>query len=254
MRPKAILTGLVSPIVLAEAEAHPTGAVASDIRACDCLEIRYDLFSSQDEWSSLSARVARLHPQVLRLGTIRLQRDGGNFDNGMASMRFPLWSYLLEAPVGLHFIDLELECARDYALLRSQAVLSGTRILLSQHHFDGIPPIGELESFVHEALRLEAPGFKISCMSHCKGDTAPLYEFTRKHSAQFEWFAAFAMGAEGQASRLYSLSCGANLTYGAIGEVLAPGQIQVGLMRRLLQDMDHWKDENEVRGLLREPA
>lgn len=254
MRPNSLLAGLISPQVLAAAELDPSGPVAAEIRACDCLEIRYDLFDADAPWPGLAARVANLHPGALRLGTIRLRRDGGSFDDSMASMRLPLWGDLLEARVGLHWVDLELECARDFEALKALTAARGTRVLLSQHHFDGIPPAGELMSFAKECRHLGAPGFKIACMSHCVGDTAGLYEFIRKQSKHFELFSAFAMGATGQASRVFSLACGANLTYGAIGAVLAPGQIQVGAMRRLLADLRFCKDEASVARRLEEPA
>lgn len=246
MRHKNLLTGLISPQVLAAAEANPAGPVAAEVRSCGCLEIRYDLFPAAENWTSLAARVARLHPEALRLATIRLQRDGGAFDDSMASMRLPLWGTLLEAEVAPHWVDLELECVHEFEALRSLTAPRGCEVLLSQHHFDGIPPEGELLSFAQQCRHLGAPGFKISCMSHVHGDTERLYAFIRKEARHFELFAAFAMGATGQASRIFSLACGANLTYGAIGEALAPGQIQVGVMRRLLADLDLFHCESDV--------
>lgn len=246
MNDSKILAGLISPSVLAEAESDSSGSVLADIRACDCLEIRYDLFDSSTDWSQLAARVEHLHPTALLLGTIRLQRDGGNFDNSMASMRLPIWGRILDGEKVPHWLDLELECVRDFEALQGLSAVCGTRVLLSQHHFDGIPPEGELNSFAQQCRHLGAPGFKIACMSHRQGDTARLYSFIRKQAAHFELFSAFAMGATGRASRVYSLACGANLTYGAIGEALAPGQIQVMPMRRLLDDLKLCHEEADV--------
>jgi 3-dehydroquinate dehydratase I len=249
MRPNSVLVGLLSPQVLSIVENDPNCIVAQELQSCDCVEIRYDLFP-EEQWSELAARTRRVHPNALRLATIRLQRDGGNFSNEQATMRLPLWGEILEAPVGVHWLDLELECARDYTALAALAQASHARILLSQHHFDGIPLEGELVSFAQQCRRLGAPGFKIACMSHSLGDTAGLYAFTRKQANHFELFSAFAMGATGQASRIYSLACGANVTYGAIGEVLAPGQIQVKTMRRLMDALSQCSDEAAVTRLL----
>jgi len=250
MRHKKFLTGLVTPQVLSAAESDPNGSVLKELRTCGCLEIRYDLFTATEDWALLAERVERLHPAALRLATVRLRRDGGAFDDSRASMRLPLWGALCEAATPPHWFDLELECVSDFEALRALAAGCGARVLLSQHHFDGIPAEGELASFAQQCRQLGAAGFKIACMSHVTGDTAGLYSFIRKEAPHFELFSAFAMGSTGQVSRIWSLACGANLTYGAIGEVQAPGQIQVGEMHRIIERLDSFEDEGEVMRLL----
>ena len=63
-------------------------------------------------------------------------------------------------------------------------------------------------------------------------------------------FAAFGMGETGKVSRLWSLNQGANLTYGSIGHSEAPGQIEVSIMRRALDQAENMHSEMEILAFL----
>ena len=72
------LVGLLDPEVLSAIEADGMHPVFLDIEACNALEIRYDFFEPA-EWPKLSARVRKVAPHAMQIGTIRLVRDGGKF-------------------------------------------------------------------------------------------------------------------------------------------------------------------------------
>jgi 3-dehydroquinate dehydratase-1 len=210
-QPKFI-AGLISPEVLQNAERNHFGAEAIAIKKCHILEIRYDLFKNIDEWENLSRRVSELNPKALRLGTIRLKKDGGAFENEKATEREALF-----AGKNLNWIDVE----------RGINFSPSIKIIRSWHLFDRVPNERELNEFADECLSLKADGCKVAAMAHTKSDAEPLYDFAKKYGKNFELFAAFAMGEEGKESRIRSLKEGANLTYASIGEALAPGQFMV---------------------------
>lgn len=249
-----ILTGLVSASVLSEAEAFPTGKIAQGLQLCNALEIRYDLFPLQSEWPLLAQRVHVLNPAAFLLGTIRLRRDGGSIEDSLESMRLPMWGEILEARIVPHWLDLEQDCLSEFEALHAFALVRGTKILLSQHNFSTIPTIAELSGFVNDCKRVGANGFKVAAMSHVEGDCEELYRFTKEHAFEFEWFAAFGMGNTGRASRLWSLTCGANLTYGAIGDSFVAGQISVFWMQKLLNRLPGTPDESTLTELLKRPG
>ncbi len=58
------------------------------------------------------------------------------------------------------------------------------------------------------------------------------------------------MGAFGRVSRVWSLKEGANLTYGAIGNVAAPGQIQVPIMSQALENLSNLHSRFEMASFL----
>jgi 3-dehydroquinate dehydratase-1 len=207
------IAGLISPEVLQNVEKNPVGAEIYAIKKCSILEIRYDFFKNTEEWESLSQRVFELNPKALRLGTIRLKKDGGAFENEKAAERVALL-----ANKNLDWIDIER------GMNFSQVKKLEAKIICSWHLFDRVPNKYELDEFAEECLGLKTEGCKVAAMAYSKSDAKPLYDFAKKYGKYFELFAAFAMGEEGKESRLHSLKEGANLTYSSIGGSLAPGQ------------------------------
>ena len=244
------LVGLVSPEVLSAIEADSMHPVFLDIGACNALEIRYDLFSEKD-WTGLSARVRKIAPHAMQIGTIRLARDGGKFPDKDAYSRIPLWSKILGESEVPEWLDLEQDCLYDFKNLKSLADMRKTRILVSQHNFLRVPNQQELDDFARDSLRLKADGLKIAAMSNSETDCDRLYKFTRIHSHEFSLFAAFGMGETGKASRIWSLKEGANLTYASIGQAQAPGQIDVASTEKALRELENLNTPQNVLDLLK---
>jgi 3-dehydroquinate dehydratase-1 len=198
------IAGLISPDALQETAA---------IKRCSVLEIRYDLFKNTAKWPTLAQKVSELNPKALLLGTIRLKRDGGAWENEREKGRAEL---LKDFP--LHWIDLERGIStKNY----------GKKIIYSWHLFDRVPTGQELSQFAEECLDLGVQGCKVAAMAESKNDAEPLYDFAKKYGKRFELFSAFAMGEQGKESRLRSMEEGANLIYCSIGKALAPGQFSV---------------------------
>ena len=149
------LVGLVGPEALSAIEADSMHPVFLDIEACNALEIRYDFFPVK-EWPKLSARLRKVAPHAMQVGTIRLKRDGGLFPDHDAYVRFPLWSEILKADSVPEWIDLEQDCLGSFRDLENIASLRKTKILVSQHNFLRIPSQQELNDFhIHSRRTLE---------------------------------------------------------------------------------------------------
>lgn len=243
------LVGLVSLQVLGAAEADPFSPVVMDLQSCDMLEIRYDWFE-RELWPGLSARVRKIAPESRQIGTIRLIRDGGTFPDAKAIERLPLWKQILEAPEVPEWLDLERDCLHDYAELNKMASLRKTGIIISEHNFERVPTALELKKFAQDAQRVKAKGLKIAAMSNGILDCQRLYQFSNKSSKNFELFAAFGMGKTGKPSRLWSLHEGANLTYGSIESVAAPGQLDVLTMKKALDNFENFNSEDDILAFL----
>jgi 3-dehydroquinate dehydratase-1 len=211
------LAGLISPEVLTE---------TAIIKKCGILEIRYDLFENTGEWNGLSQKIFELNPQALRLGTIRLEKDGGKWENSRAGERSVLFENILNKGKVLDWIDMER--GTDFSELKKRS-----KIICSWHLFDRVPSEQELDGFAKECLESGACGCKVAAMAHSKGDVLPLYGFARRYGKDFELFSAFAMGEHGKESRVRSLEEGTNLTYASIGKALAPGQLSVDFFLHL---------------------
>jgi 3-dehydroquinate dehydratase-1 len=209
---KKFIAGLIAPDVLQNAIENSSGAESMAIKKCEILEIRYDLFENMDEWLGLAKKVFELNPKALRLGTIRLERDGGKWKNFRAGERTNLFDSDLD------WIDLERGMLTEK---------NKHKVICSWHLFDRVPSTKELNEFAEECLGLGTKGCKVAAFAHSKSDAEPLYDFAKKYGEKFELFSAFAMGEQGRESRVRSLKEGANLTYASIGAALAPGQLSV---------------------------
>ena len=243
------LVGLIGPEVLEAAEKESLHPVHLDLEACTSLEIRYDFFDEK-LWPELSARVEKVAPGKLQIGTIRLKRDGGTFPDAREIERLDLWKKILEAPAVPQWLDLERDCLHQFENLNKLTAARKVQLLISEHNFSRVPSDAELDSFAKDVLRFKAPGLKIAAMSNDTEDCGRLYKFIKKNFKKFKLFAAFGMGDTGKASRLWSLKEGANLTYGAIGCAHAPGQIEVMTMKNAFDQWDTFQTELELSAFL----
>ncbi|GHV14567.1 hypothetical protein AGMMS49938_10920 [Fibrobacterales bacterium] len=209
------IVGLISPAVLQEALRGKNSL--EQIKKCKILEIRYDLFKI-DEWGDLAGKVAELNRNAILLGTIRLEKDGGMWENNRESERFAEFEKILSNAKKVDWIDIERGVNFS---------LTGVKVIRSWHLFDRVPTAKELNDFAEECLQNKADGCKVATMPHTKSEVQVLYDFAKKYGEKFEWFSAFGMGEIGQESRVRSLKEGANLTYACIGKSLAPGQLTV---------------------------
>ena len=243
------LVGLVGPDVLEAAEKDLFHPVRLDLDNCDAIEIRYDFFD-ESEWPSLSERVRHIVDNKIQIGTIRLQRDGGKFPDARAVERLELWQRILSGKQVPEWLDLERDCLSDFKALNDMAYPIGVSLLISEHNFVRIPTDMELETFAADIKRVGAQGLKIAAMSNSDSDCDRLYKFAKKYGKKFQMFAAFGMGETGRVSRLWSLNEGANLTYGSIGHSEAPGQIEVSIMRRALDQSENLHSQMEILAFL----
>lgn len=243
------LAGLIGPDVLTAIENDSLNPVFMDLQACSAIEIRYDFFEPS-EWQNLSERVRKIAPHALQIGTIRLQQDGGKFSDNKAIERLALWKNILDANEVPEWLDIERNFLAQFAELKKMAAPRGVKLLVSEHNFVRIPNEMELKDYLNDLKRIKADGLKIAAMSNSESDCDRLYKFTKKNRKNFELFAAFGMGKTGKTSRLWSIKEGANLTYGAINSVEAPGQIDVITMRKALNNFEILYSQNDLMAFL----
>ena len=120
------LVGLVSPETLTAAESEEFHPARIDYESCDILEIRYDFFD-ESEWTGLSARIRKLVPKAIQLGTIRLKRDGGTFPDARAIERLGFFEQILNASDIPEWLDLERDCLHDYDKLHELTAPKGVK-------------------------------------------------------------------------------------------------------------------------------
>ncbi|MCK9183057.1 MAG: type I 3-dehydroquinate dehydratase [Fibrobacteraceae bacterium] len=219
--------GIVDAAAFSSFKKEPKGNLANKAKLCTALEIRYDLFEKDTDFSAIASAVHEQFPSALLIGTIRLERDGGKFPTVEAASRISLFREILSSSFVPNFIDIEVEELGSLPELTKLPSFKCTKILVSHHNFQGIPSDEELNWLLFLAESSKASGFKVAAMSTKEDDVLPLYDFIRKNHRNFELFSLFAMGETGRESRIKSLLCGANLSYCSLNRYEAPGQLSI---------------------------
>jgi len=168
--------------------------------------------------------------------TLRAKAEGGQSEDP-PQVR---WKILEEAfQLGASLIDLEYRLCFTGNLKRliKQSPLFPEKILFSYHHFEGTPPLKELQTLLKRAKKEGIKWFKIATLTSSFGEALQLLTlipFGRELGLKV---VALGMGKEGRLSRVLNLLAGSPFTYcspdGA--EALAPGQLSLSEAKRLYE-------------------
>lgn len=232
MPPPGIIVGLVTPEYLA---SDPS---LMGLRDCDWAEFRGDLFE-QNPLSAYSDFASRCPVPILH--TLRLQKDGGKWPNASASERLETWRDLAALPLALRpkMIDIEIEAfelglqVSDLAEVRAAGIL----LLTSHHAFQSVYTPENCRAWLQKLAEPRPDGVKLALQARSSEDCINLLQFAQEVASGHALSGVFAMGLEGQPTRLLAPLVGCPLTYGTLsGAALAPGQLPV---KRLRQGIEH---------------
>ncbi|WP_369978685.1 type I 3-dehydroquinate dehydratase [Xanthomonas bundabergensis] len=185
--------------------------------------------------------LARLGPQVAKalhgkplLLTFRTKAEGGARPIADADYG-KLYATLLKA----RFADLlDVEMFRDAALVQAlvaQAHAAGVAVVMSSHDFERTPDTAEIVARLQRQQALGADVLKIAVMPHDAGDVLKLLDATwQLRRSSDRPLLTMAMGGTGVVSRLSGETFGQALTFGMLGKASAPGQVEVGRLREVL--------------------
>ncbi|NLB63084.1 MAG: type I 3-dehydroquinate dehydratase [Fibrobacter sp.] len=244
------LAGIITPHIVDLIDKGDINVIAM-AEKCAILEIRYDLFAKKETWPSLAQKIRQKFAEATILGTVRLQKDGGQWPDAKAQERLNQWNEILSAPVIPQWIDVEWEFLNAWEKFLKDLAKQSVRVISSEHDFTTIPSWSHLEKAINLTKKMGLAGFKIAATSSEFGDAKILYDLIMKYSADFELFGAFAMGLTGRASRIYSLNLGANLSYASLGAEVAPGMLSVDTMLQALEQSADFASEIAVENFLK---
>lgn len=136
-------------------------------------------------------------------------------------------------------IDVELfqgeETVRELVGLARK---SGVKTVLSNHDFHATPPEAELLARLARMQELGGDIGKIAVMPESMADVLALLTATEKASRTLSIpIITMSMGGRGAVSRILGELTGSVLTFGMAGIPSAPGQIPVGELRELLEEI-----------------
>ena len=211
-----------------------------DDAAPDLLEWRVDAFDGASDAAALSAAAAALREAAGALPllvTLRAAREGGR-DHGLDdAQRAARVITLVDAGVA-DLVDFETDA--DPAALRALRAAcrdAGVPLLLSAHHFDRTPPVGDMVGAFARAADRGADVAKLAVMPRSADDVHALLAATADADRSLDIpLVSMAMGEPGVASRIIGSRHGSRITWASAGAVSAPGQLPLAELRRRLRE------------------
>jgi 3-dehydroquinate dehydratase-1 len=169
--------------------------------------------------------------------TLRLQRDGGAWNDERAGERESLWRELARQPEIPDFLDVEIEAPGISRSLREEVRGRGLRILLSHHAVASESP-ESWEAALAAMRPLHPDAVKFAVTVEDRADATALLRFARRVAAEFPLSCVLGMGDAGRATRVAGPLLGCPLAYAFLetgSGPVAPGQLSADALRACFQ-------------------
>jgi 3-dehydroquinate dehydratase-1 len=229
---------IIVPLVgKTEAELVAQARVAREEPGVDAVEWRVDFYEGADGeervLNTLSAIRAALGELPL-LFTFRTRKEGGA--RPIPKERYYALNQAAARSGRAVLIDVEIFTAEDVPHHIAALHGYGVKVIGSKHDFDGTPPEGELISFLEKGWEVGADLPKLAVMPRNEEDVRRLLDVTRQMQATHRRpLITMSMSELGVSSRTCGERYGSAMTFGALGQSSAPGQLSVAELRRALE-------------------
>ena len=234
MRNLIIGTGcpkVIVPIVASDLEGIT--AKAKELTACtmDVVEWRVDFFEDvfcTEKVLEAAAALRKVLGETPILFTFRTKKEGGEKEISMAE-----YTALNKAAAESGFVDaVDVEIFSGDAIVEENIAnihAAGKLVVGSNHDFFATPEKAEL---VHRLCKMQQMGAdlpKIAVMPKTCADVIALQDATQEMACQYadRPIITMSMGPLGVITRIAGEVFGSAMTFGAVGQVSAPGQIPV---------------------------
>jgi 3-dehydroquinate dehydratase/shikimate dehydrogenase len=194
------------------------------LRTTRTLELRLDYLRDAQERATFLKWLAGERPRAVLIATCRRRQGGGRFQ-GSRTSQLEILAHAVRA--GCRWCDVEIETAKRLSRGEMQRVLSPARVMVSHHDFRSTPQ--SLSSIIRQLERTGGQAFKIA--THCRSisDSVRVCEVAKGRRD----VVAIPMGEVGLAGRVLSLRQGSALSYAAVEQATAPGQLSLDAMEHL---------------------
>jgi len=181
------------------------------IEKADIVELRLDLFKKLPD----PAEVQKIEKE--KIVTVRRKGEGGEFD-GSEEERLEIMKKYADFA---SYVDVECDAGEQFFNMPC-------KIIESYHNFRETPGYATLKDLV-ENRRGEI--FKIATMGGGKNDVLTMVRLL----CEYENVIAFLMGEKFAYTRILSAMLGSPFVYCHAGKAVAPGQLEVGKARKILE-------------------
>ncbi|KAF5418524.1 MAG: 3-dehydroquinate dehydratase-1 [Candidatus Methanocomedens sp.] len=192
------------------------------------LEVRIDLLGIKDT-KELLLLLDELHELVGLpiIATNRCQKEGGHWD-GSEEARVEL---LMSALTRVDAVDVELTAPLRNRVVDAARSLNKV-LIISSHDFKVTPPASVMTATLEQAMDDGADIAKLAVTPNSTADTLALLTVTQE--ADFP-VSTIAMGKLGSHTRVVAPIYGSVLTYGAVEDAVAPGQLRIDELKHFME-------------------
>lgn len=205
----------------------------------DAVEWRADFYDDVTVMDRVVDTVKSLRkamPEMPLLFTFRTGREGGAKDISMKM--YTSLNKALAQSGAVDLIDVEL-FSGDSVVSENIANIhnAGVYALVSNHDFTGTPDKDELIRRMRKMQDMGADILKIAVMPESASDVLTLLSATHEMYSKYanKPIVTMAMSQRGVISRIAGEAFGSSMTFGAVGQVSAPGQIPVEKLSSILK-------------------
>lgn len=207
----------------------------------DLVEWRVDYYEEirlEEERTQTLRRLADQLDSIPLLFTFRTSREGGNCGISVEEYEaLNLWA--AEQPE-VQLVDIEgrwPELAADHLVTGIQK--KGCPVVASSHYFHRTPAYQEMQEILQELQRTGAEVLKLAVMPSRPQEVLDLLQVTLEMNQKLpNPLITMSMGKMGGLSRVSGALMGSAVTFAAMGESSAPGQLPLGELRRMLKLLD----------------
>lgn len=204
----------------------------------DLVEWRVDYFEQMRDAEILRrtlGRIRELLGEIPLVFTVRTAREGGKADIS-AEEYLNILSAAVETGQ-MDLLDVEISHGDDIAFMMiTLAHDKKVKVIASSHDFEKTPKKEEMIMRLCKMQELEADIPKLAVMPQRERDVLTLLDATlsMKELHGETPVITMSMGDVGKVSRASGAVFGSAVTFGAVGKVSAPGQIEIGQLREIL--------------------
>lgn len=208
----------------------------------DLVEWRADYFEAVFEMQkvvALSAELREVLGDMPLLFTFRTKQEGG--EKELNPRVYAMLNQMMIASGNIDLVDVEVFSGEKEALAIIEAAHKyGVKVVGSNHDFAKTPDKDEI---VRRLCYMQSVGVdipKIAVMPQDKKDVLTLLAATEEMVSKYAScpIVTMSMSEMGVVSRISGATFGSAITFGALGEASAPGQIQVEKLKNILENMN----------------
>lgn len=210
----------------------------------DLLEWRIDFMTNIHDVAaliSIAKEITAALPDKPLLVTFRSKKEGGEQELSLSEYLALNQAFAKQKAADL--VDIELFCDKDpkhLASVVSEIKATGTKVIFSNHDFEKTPSKSTIVDRLRNMQELGGDIAKIAVMPTSAEDVLTLLSATREMTEEYATIpvVTMSMGQLGVISRICGSTFGSTITFGALGQTSAPGQIPVDKLYDTLHTLD----------------